>query len=342
MARIQYYTFASLVQRQGRLHSDAASVRYRILLPAMEFSRRGHQVRVNQITHDFSGKVDPATVDADIVVFSKSLNPRNEELAQALRARGKTVIVDFCDNYFSHFQLGHAYRDHSERMCQLASNVVASTHGLAAIIREHTGAQAVAIPDPVEGPPEKPRFNPSGKQVQLLWFAHPSNWNSLAGIIPSLATLARETPLQLVAMTAPIPGMAEATLAANRMYGPSLRLELRQWSIDAIWQALRQCDAVVLPSQPGDFHSTKSANRIAEAIRAGRFVAAHPIPSYLEFADFAAVGEDIAGNIRRALEDRVEVIERLRRGQQHIEAHYTTARIADAWETAFGLRPPLA
>jgi glycosyltransferase involved in cell wall biosynthesis len=76
----------------------------------------------------------------------------------------------------------------------------------------------------------------------------------------------------------------------------------------------------------------KSANRIVEALWAGRFVVAHPIPSYLEFADYAWLGADLAEGISWVMRNQESIAGRIRAAQDRIAAAYSPDSIAAQWE----------
>lgn len=308
-------------------------------MPATQLARRGHKINIGQIPVNATGTIDAGTIKSDVIVFSKSLNNLNEDLTKTLLAGGKQVIIDQCDNYFDHLQHGNKYREHNITMCRLASRVITSTPRLAELIHENTGVEALVITDPVEGPRGEPKFEPRFPRVKLLWFGHPGNWNSLAAIIPSLATLASTWPLELTVVTNAIAGIPEAVVTCNANFGERLKVVLQPWTTDAVWPALDACDIVIIPSGETDFHAAKSPNRLAESLWAGRFVVAHPLPSYLPFGEFVWLGDDIAAGIRYALENAAALPERIARGQTYIEHHHSPYAIGSAWENAFGLKP---
>lgn len=339
MASIQFFSFAPVVQRNGKVDSDAASARYRVIIPATQLARRGHKISISQIAPESTGMIDPTPIVSDVVVFSKSLNMPNEALAAALLAKGKKVVVDQCDNYFDHPHHADKFREHNINMCRLASRVIASTPRLAELIRENTGVTPVVITDPVEGPRGTPKFEPAFPRVKLLWFGHPGNWNPLAAVIPSLAELARTWPMELTVVTSAVPGIAEAIANCNANFGDRLKVVLQPWTTDAVWPALEACDIVIIPSGETDFHAAKSPNRLAESLWAGRFVVAHPLPSYQAFGEFAWLGDDIAAGIRHALENATALPEKIARGQAYIERHHSPYAIGNAWEEALGLKP---
>jgi SAM-dependent methyltransferase len=339
MALIQYFTVAPVTANNGKLECSAASVRYRMISPVAQLARRGHRMGINRIPQDFSGPLDPAKVAADTVVFCKSLSPANVPFANALQAKGKSIILDLCDNYFDHPIVGDKYRDHTIAMCRLATRVVASTPRLAALIHASTGVEATVISDPVEGPRGAPCFEPKFPRIKVLWFGHQSNWESLVSLLPSLAELAKTWPMELAVVTKPIDSVTEGVAAANREYAPALKTELRTWSTAEVWASLKACDIVVIPSLQSEFNDAKSPNRIAEALWAGRCVVAHPLPAYLPFAPFACVQDDIVAGIRFALENSAEMLERITRGQLHVISHHSPFVIASAWEQALGVAP---
>lgn len=339
MANIQFFSFATVVQRNGKIDSDLASARYRVIIPGTQLARRGHQVGIGTIPVDPRAVVDPETVTADAVVFSKSVNPNNEKLASSLRERGACVVLDLCDNYFEHAGHGAQFRDHNIAMCKLATRVVTSTPTLAAAIREHTGIEATIITDPVEGTRCDAAFEPRFPRVKLLWFGHQSNWPSLAETLPSLAALAETWPLEINVVTAPLPEIQAAISAFNGAHTPRMTIRLTPWTTDAVWPALEQCDLVIIPSLRSEFHAAKSPNRLVESLNAGRLVVAHPLPSYQEYADYALLSDDIAAGIRQALENAAAMPARIVRGQTYIARVNSPFTIGNAWERAIGIAP---
>lgn len=338
MASIQFFTFAPISQRNGRLDSDLASARYRVIVPATQMARRSHRINLGQIPPDATGSVDPAAITSDVVIFSKSMAPAiNEPLARALREQGKTVVVDQCDNYFDHAHVGDKYRAHNITMCQLASVVVASTPHLASLIEEATGVKSVIITDPVEGPRGEPKFEPRFPRVKLLWFGNPGNWPAVSALLPGLAALAREIPLELHVVTRAMEEIRADLARATADSGDHLKTRLTPWTSDAVWPALADCDLVIIPSGASDFHAAKSPNRLAESIWSGRMVVAHPLPSYEPFSRHAWLGEDIIAGIRYCVDNAAKIPGRIRDGQTLVEQVHTPWAIGNAWESAIGL-----
>jgi hypothetical protein len=76
----------------------------------------------------------------------------------------------------------------------------------------------------------------------------------------------------------------------------------------------------------------KSPNRVVEPLRAGRFVVAYPLPSYVELSDYVWLGEIIADGVAWAVANREEVRRRIAAGQGHINRRFSPLSIGRVWE----------
>jgi len=76
---------------------------------------------------------------------------------------------------------------------------------------------------------------------------------------------------------------------------------------------------------------TKSFNKLSDGLILGRPVFASPQPSYLEFSDYAFIGNNFVDNLHYALKNPSEVIERVKRGQQYINDEYSDEKITSKW-----------
>ncbi len=331
--RILFATVAPLRQGPEGATSDLASARYRVLIPAQQLARLGHQVQLASLP---SGGGWPRVVmdtPCDALVISKSFHGANEELALAMKVRGVTVIVDFCDDHFSHPEFGPHFR----RLAALADKVVASTPAMAESIRRNVSREAVVITDPVEGPRGFPRFAPRLPRLRASWFGHPSNLNGLVHRSGELAALAERIPVHLSIVTAP---SAEVTALAQGIAAASpakLRVDIVPWSTDSTWRSLAEADLAWIPVADSEQKAVKSPNRLIESLWAGRFVVADPVPAYMPFADLVPVGgKGLVEDVMAALDDPAGVEEHLREAQRRIARSHSPFECGRQWAAIVG------
>jgi glycosyltransferase involved in cell wall biosynthesis len=312
--RIVWVSFAPLRKTPAGLTSDLASVRYRLTLPAAALPG-------SKVTHLASGANRRTLLErfagADVVVFGKLFDAAFAEpvleVIAALRGRGVKVIADYSDDNFAHPALGAAYR----ALANAADLLVASTEGLAEVLRAEAAAPVHVVTDPVEGRRGEPR-TATRRPVQLLWFGHPLNLDTLRFGLPQIR---QEFSLTLV--SAPGSG-AEA--AGHRF---------RPWTPSAVFEELRECDAVIIPSDPHNPRKVvKSPNRFTESLWAGRFVIAHPLPSYQPLAGYGWVGDDLGDGLAWLLENPEAAAARVRAGQRAVEEQFSPQAVGRAWQAA--------
>jgi hypothetical protein len=353
--RIAWITTAELEGPPARLSSPNATTRYRMLMPAREIARLGHEVQ----TFSLHGHMDEATNaagKADVVVFTKLLaDPgtsrfdgaitQYSDLRRRIGPDGPRVIMDVNDDHFD----SASFRDFYVQ-CK-PQGWVTSTPEMARVMLEAGLGVAKVIPDPYEGPegsaaaPLPTRFprlfrmldrlssQPGhGWRVSLLWFGHPSGLPALAACLPDLVHATREFPMHLHCLSAARYGTEELAHAQNASGGGALTMSFEAWSTEATWSALRSCDMVLLPADLASEKSrVKSANRLIEALRAGRFAVAHPLPAYLEFSEYAHVGDSLADGISWAVRKPIQALRRVRRGQQMIAQRFSPDALAQQW-----------
>jgi hypothetical protein len=308
-ARLVWVSFAPLRKAPGGFTSDVASVRYRILIPALAISG-------SKITHIGPGANRRTLLErfegARAAVLGKFFDASVVELVAALKQqRNVRIIADYSDDHFSNPILGPSYR----AVANNVDHVVAATAGLAEALREHTAAPVSVITDPVEGERGEPRAS-ANNPARLLWFGHPLNLDTLRFGLPQLADYS------LTLMTAAGAG------------AENLGHRFRPWSTAALFEELRECDAVIIPSNPYDPRkAVKSTNRFTEALWGGRFVIAHPLPAYQPLAPFGWIGEDLGEGLAWLLRHPAEAVERIRAGQEWIAKHCSTQVVGRAWKS---------
>jgi hypothetical protein len=325
---VLWVSFAALGKSAGGPTSYVASIRYRAILPAAGLAALGMPAKVVHLHAQANRRtlLDRFAGAQAIVLGKLPTMPADFErqlrdvlhLVPQLRARGIAVLVDFSDDHLSDPVMGVGYRT----LACAVDRVTASTQALATVIREHTPAPVSVITDPVEGPQGEPRVS-SQDRVNLLWFGHPANLDTLAYGLRQIASL----PHTLTLVTAP--GSRGEAVAANAA------ARFRPWSVRAVFEELNACDAVVIPSNPHDPRkAVRSPNRFTETAWAGRFALAHPLPSYEELAAGGWVGEDLGEGLRWYMDNRAAAMERIRAGQALVSERHSPAAVALLWRSA--------
>lgn len=328
----------------ARLRSDVASVRLRGFLAASRLAAsRPVYLLPPDLLADQPDHEALASAGAVVVTkFSTSellARPQRFErmLAWLTGARGRVrLIADLTDNYAA---LGDAegqpflerYQRGLGECCTLTVPCAALLEDLQAYARHGIHL----IEDPYESPRALAPRGVAGTPVGLCWFGQlgarnldsvvrglVQAANGLGGRAAELRLVTHETRRDLAAEVAR--RLAQAHPAVGTTFVP--------WSLEATWRAIEASDLVILPQDHDDrWGRVKSHNRLVESIRCGRLAIASPIPSYLELADYACVGEDLGRGVQWALANPGAALERLGAGQAHVARRFAPGRIADAW-----------
>jgi len=258
-----------LNERTSFIHwgdQNAASWRYRAKIPAEDWASQ------NDLT-------------ADTLIFAKPQANELMDMARA-KARGAWVVIDFCDDHFDWL--------HYQEALRLADAVTCSTTEMAKRIKE-LGRDAIVISDPYEYPEMPPHCN----GVNLLWFGHHVNRDSLQRILPYLEGY----PLRVVSnFDGAIP-----------------------WSKETMLEEFARADIVVIPATA----PYKSANRAIEAIRQGCYVVAEPHPALEGFPIYI-------GNIKEGIEwtKQQNMNELVSKAQKFVTAEFSPQTLIDKWKSA--------
>jgi hypothetical protein len=323
-----------------------ASARYRIIIPSAAMESLGWRSRATHVSPTANRTVLLKRCEgASAAIIGKlaysdsdfaKVAPTLLEVLSELRSAGVKLIADFSDD-----RTGNPVRGRFDwQIANLADLLVASTPELAEVLRSFSPVPARIITDPVEGKRGEPRETgvsaTAEGPVRLLWFGH---WNKVPGLAPGLAQLNRSPsskPLSLVVVTAPGFGAEQVVQELDdRWRRTGSACTFRPWSVSAVFDELARCDAVVIPADPNNPRdAVRSHNRFTESAWAGRFVIAHPLPSYQALAEFGWVGEDLGMGLSALLEDGADAKRRILAGQDYIAKHFTPSMIANAWNEA--------
>jgi hypothetical protein len=290
------------------------------------------------------GELRAAVIAKLPVSFFTSQNERSEALQSWAEAvsRHSRVLVDFSDDLAAAAAIYSEprLRDVQKRLLRACAATV-PTVALRERLHEDARHGVTVIEDPYESPTAAaPRFAP-GATLRLAWFGvfgeplRPYIETQFAAIARRLAPRAVELAFVTSAHAAPLVlDMADALSAIS----PSFRLRHVEWSLDAARRSIEDADIVVLPQDAGSaWGRVKSHNRLVETIRAGRFAVASPVPAYLELAEFAWVGEDLASGAEWALTHPADVQARIAAGQAYVAKRFSPERIGALWARALRL-----
>lgn len=239
---------------------------------------------------------------ADITLFSKHW-PANIFFAQQARNKGSVIVYDICDDHFSD-HLRFEYKS----MALRADIITCNSESMKARIKEAIDRDAVVIPDPYEMPYKEPEFNP-GQVPKSLWFGHSTN-------IPVLEKIPLIGDLEII-----------TNCPESKVEDP---ITWTPYSQKAVMDGLDNCDLVLLPQDK----PCKSANRLIEGLRRGKFCLASNIPAYEELKDFCYIcekPEDFREGVYWTLEHPEEVLDRIAAGQKYIEK-FSPEEIGRRWE----------
>ncbi|HQN65549.1 MAG TPA: DUF616 domain-containing protein [Methylophilus sp.] len=322
--RLIWLTAGAIKQVASKQTSDLASARYRVIAPSQGLTELGwHSEFVNEgVSQVMGGWGSAAPKAGDTLIISKVFGEHSLKLANDAISRGASVIVDFCDNFLDHPKRGPL----QHQLLKLADKVIAASDGMAYAIKKHGYQVDAVISDPVEMSHGIPRFAPN-ETLELVWFGHAVNIDTLKEFLPSLAEYSRVRSLHLNVVTTLPSGKPDL----DKIVPADLSVTYTPWSVDATLTAIDNCDIVIIPVLASQFKMAKSPNRLLEPLQRGRMVVAGPLPAYLPFSDSALVGENLIEGIEWCLTHPDEVLTRIHQGQADITKHFTQAAIADQW-----------
>ena len=215
----------------------------------------------------------------------------------------KAVIYDVCDDWFRDAKDGPFYRD----MCKNATEVTCNSDVMRFRIFQETGRVATVIPDAFEHEEWEPSWG-----AGLLWFGNSINLPDFASAVEKLKGL--NVPLGCISKR-------EDYLSED------IKKLIIPWSPTAVDKGLKSCAIVIIPT---GMSAAKSANRLIESVRAGKFVVCEPLPAYEEFSDWLWVG-DLREGVEWAMQNEGECLKRVKDCQRYIKKNYSLEKVGKKW-----------
>jgi hypothetical protein len=316
------------------LEFRTASARMRMGVAAFEWKRAGHQNVFWDPAAD-GREIDWTSVTVCVVpkfYFNEPPAPWIE-ICRSATKNGCPLIVDITDFPFaSRFESVRAFYAEALKLCDAA---VVNSERMAEMVASHASRRPRVIDDAILGTIQNPGFAPAGR-LQLAWFGHRTNLAYLDRCLGELVQFAAQKPCRLTIVTEGGIGVQEAIRSMDARFAPALEVRFVEWSLEAMAEALRLCDIVLIPGDPTDpFKAGVSTNRIAETLKAGRFPVASPLPSYRAFSDAAWLGDDLSEGLRWALENPAEARARIQRGQLRVNEQLAAEPIGRQWRALF-------
>lgn len=355
---VRFIHFGSIKFENGILSSQTASTRYRAIIPALGILKLGinvsfidvHGVGLNDLTEAINVShliFTKLTAPSELATLEE-LQQRSLAIATAARAKGIVVIADFSDNLFESKSFSTFY----SRLIELSTKITVTSGVLAAVVAKRTNREVIVVADPVESDQQVPKFMYSQTEkylsrvlpfnikknsslevrLKLLWYGHPSNVASLVDFFPNLEKFSRTTPLSLNVVSDLTDVVIQDAKQDNLISSDSLAVSFTSWSVVATWQAISDCDIVIIPTK--STHEAKRAkgpNRLIEAMWCGRFVVSSSIPAYNVFRDWAWVDDNLIDGIKWSISHPREVVARIRAAQEHIRIYHSPEVITNNW-----------
>jgi glycosyltransferase involved in cell wall biosynthesis len=324
------------------LSCPVASTRMRTAVAALEWKRGGNEnLFWDPETTGTGEDIDWASVNVCVVPkFHFNVAPELwYQACQSARNNRCPLVLDICEYPFKKDPAAQAFYSgiqafYTEAL-KICDAVVVNSERMAELMASHVSRRPVVIDDAILGVMRNAEFAPAGR-LRLLWFGHGTNLRYLDKCLEALVRFAGQRPCRLTVVTEGGFGAEAVTRDIDARFAPALEVRFVEWSLEAMAAALRRCDLVLIPSDPSDpFKAGVSANRIAEALKAGRFPVASPVPSYLVFSESGWLGDDLTEGIQWALANPIEVRARIRRGQALVSEKFAPERIGQQWRALF-------
>jgi hypothetical protein len=334
----------------AQLYSDLASIRLRAFLPALRLAEK-RPVYLVPPALLAGGTMLDALPPIDTVVVPKvstaDLLAAPEQFEALLgwlsRARSRVrLVADFSDDYAAIGEAtGQPFLGRYQAILGELCAITVPCEALGVELAPYAKQGIHVIEDPYESPHASAPRGPVGDPIRLCWFGQLgiANFESVArGLAEAADGLrGRAAVLQFVTHESRRELVADLEARLARSH-PALSIEFVPWSRESTSQAIEACDLVLLPQDHAErWGRVKSHNRLVETIRSGRAAVASPIPSYLELADFAWIGVDLAAGVEWSLANPGEMVERVRVGQEHVATRFAPERIAAEWERVLTL-----
>ena len=299
---IKFYIPLNIEKASGR-----ASVRFRATVPVKGMNGKG----------GFIHNIKDAKAD-DLIVCAKIVDIPT---IQYLIKNNIKFIFDICDDKWNKDAELYNYA------CKNANLITTTCELLQNKIKNYTGKIAHIIPDPTEREREEPSFMP-GEHIRFGWYGGRKSfslfdWDKVFNEIKSITN-----NFTVHAVT------NKPDRAAKRLTHliQQRKLIMYSWDYDKQGKIVRESDIVILPlPQDMPLVQVKSPNRLIDGLQQGKFVIANKgVDSYEKLKDYIFLGS-IKDGLNWALNNKEQVLEKIKLGQQYIQENHSPEMIGKKW-----------
>ena len=332
---------------------EVASMRYRCWHMAWALQRLGFESRI----YTKAAALEAELPELDAVVVVKRLDEPAERIVGAVKAAGKPVFLDLCDDLMS-----AEYKSEKRELHRSVFKVIGpqldvlttTTPSMAKRLRNYEGALCpiAVIPDMAEtrqvlaavlsyahglpaAAPAPTRARPlrsaaRGGPRRVLWFGNhgaPHSNFGILSLIPATVAL-RAAHVRMALELVVLSNHREKFEVVVSELGVPCRYV--EWAPEAAYDELEAADMVLLTNGDDGFSEVKSPNRALQALATGTPVAATSSPALLELGD-CVVLDDLGAGLQRYLTDPESAAKDVEKGRSLIARRYAPAVVAQAW-----------
>ena len=318
---------------------------------------------LNIINHFHSDRIvlelfnpDNFTDRYDAVIFSKTYTDESIAQAEALKQKGKIVILDMFDNRFFDSD-GYGGTAHTEaqlrKMCALADYITTSTNFLKdALLAHMPGRQITPIEDALEETLYTEDYtiterltayaawlryrlqlqHTAVQKTRLIWFGTSGNerhGTGMADLLKIRGLLEKPAFKDHVILTICSKGKRIYRELFSDWNIPTLYIT---WHAATFYRVLRLNHIALIPVTVNPLTLYKTNNRVITALHNNLAVIADGIPSYQEFSECIALDNWEEG-LRRYIKDPAYRQQCIDKGKIIIQTRYTPEHIADRWRS---------
>lgn len=331
--------------------SELASNRYRAILPAQSIQDLGHEVYFVPHTQNqwISESLPDIVVVGKLLIGGDALNFQKTATHVLLQIKnlqkdGVVVLADFNDDHFEHPVMGAYWKN----LAQTVDFCVTGTEPMAELVQKFSDKPVSVIGDPIAAPFFPARtFKRKGaierkiaswvgapveNYLQLIWYGNLVNWPTMELWIEELTNFNVLQGWFLRVVTRRNEKILNFIEKFNLKNHGKFFIEFNDWSEEAQWNLVKKSHIVLIPSNVNDGKKVvKTSNRLTDALYAGCYVIASPLPSYLPYADVVCLTD----NPKFGLEDYVQspdaCLEKIQQGQKMVSEQFSIIEITDLW-----------